>query len=181
MPISSDSLSDLYGSIRDVPDFPKPGIVFKDITPLLLNHELLGTAIEQMTEPFRDSGIQRVLSVESRGFILGAPIAMALEAGLVLARKVGKLPWKTRRVEYSLEYGSDAIEVHVDSIDSGQRVLVVDDVLATGGTAEAAARSVTEAGAELVGFSFLIELSDLSGRAKLPQGNVSCLLSYPRK
>ena len=181
MSISSDSSGDLYASIRDVPDFPKPGITFKDITPLLLDHKLFDRAVQQMAEPFIDMGIRRVLAVESRGCILAGPISIALGAGLVLARKVGKLPWKKRRIDYSLEYGSDAIEVHLDSIDPGQRVLVVDDVLATGGTAEAAARSVSEAGAELVGFSFLIELSDLAGRDKLPDTKISSLLAYPRQ
>ena len=122
-----------------------------------------------------------MVGIESRGFIFGAPLAMKLGAGLVLARKAGKLPWKTRRVEYSLEYGTDAIEVHTDAMESGSRVLVVDDLLATGGTAEAAAKVVSDAGAELVGFSFLIELAFLNGREKLPDSSVFSLLKYPRE
>jgi adenine phosphoribosyltransferase len=175
----SEALKRLYDSIRDVPDFPEPGIVFKDITPLLLDPELLELAIESMAERVREIEIDRVVGIESRGFIFGAPLAMKLGAGLVLARKAGKLPWKTRRVEYALEYGTDVIEVHTDSIGAGQRVLVVDDLLATGGTASAVARIVSDAGAELVGFSFLIELAFLNGRDKLLDSPVFSLLKYP--
>jgi len=175
----SETLRRLYDSIRDVPDFPEPGIIFKDITPLLLRPDLLELAIASLAEPVRDLNIDRVLGIESRGFIFGAPLAMRLDAGLALARKAGKLPWKTRRVEYSLEYGTDAIEVHTDSIEPGNRVLVVDDLLATGGTANAAAQVVSDAGAELVGFSFLIELAFLKGREKLPDCPVFSLLTYP--
>jgi adenine phosphoribosyltransferase len=178
--MSSDTISRLYDSIRDVPDFPEPGILFKDITPLLLNPELLGLAVSLMAEPVRGLDVDRVLGIESRGFIFGAPMAMELGAGLVLARKPGKLPWHTRRVEYALEYGSDAIEVHTDSIEPGQRVLVVDDLLATGGTASAAARIVSDSGAELVGLSFLVELAFLNGREKLPDSEVFSLLAFPR-
>ncbi len=177
----SESLSRLYDSIRDVPDFPEPGIIFKDITPLLLDPDLLELAIDLLAEPVRGLNIDRVLGIESRGFIFGAPLAMKLGVGLVLARKAGKLPWKTRRVEYSLEYGTDVIEVHTDSIESGNRVLVADDLLATGGTAQAAGQLVTDAGAELVGFSFLIELAFLKGRERLPDSRVFSLLSYPRE
>ena len=177
----SNTLSRLYDSIRDVPDFPEPGIVFKDITPLLLSPDLLELAIESLAEPIRGLKINRVLGIESRGFLFGAPLAMKLGVGLVLARKPGKLPWKTRRVEYSLEYGTDAIEVHTDAIEPGHRVLVVDDLLATGGTAQAAAQVVSDAGAELVGFSFLIELAFLNGREKLPESRVFSLLTYPRE
>ncbi len=178
--MSPDPLGHLYASIRDVPDFPKPGILFRDITPLLLDAALFRQALDRMVAPLRDRNIERILAVESRGFIIGAPLALELEAGLVPARKVGKLPWKRRRIEYALEYGSDAIEVHLDAIESGQRVLVVDDLLATGGTAAAAARAVEEAGGELVGFSFLIELADLGGREKLPDTSIWSLLRYPR-
>jgi len=176
----SDAISRLYDSIRDVPDFPEQGVIFKDITPLLLNPELLGLAVECMAEPIRELGIERVLGIESRGFIFGAPLAMALGVGLALARKPGKLPWHTRRAEYTLEYGTDSIEVHTDSIEAGHRVLVVDDLIATGGTAQAAARIVSDAGAELVGFSFLVELAFLNGREKLPDSRVFSLLTYPR-
>jgi len=178
--MSSETISRLYESIRDVPDFPEPGIIFKDITPVLLDPELLSLAVELLAEPVRHLEVERVLGIESRGFIFGAPLAMELDAGFVMARKPGKLPWNTRRVEYALEYGTDAIEVHTDSMQPGQRVLVVDDLLATGGTAQAAAQIVTDAGAELVGFSFLVELAFLKGRDKLPCSNVFSLLSYPR-
>jgi adenine phosphoribosyltransferase len=176
----SETLNRLYDSIRDVADFPEPGIVFKDITPLLLSPALLELAIESLADPVRDLEIDRIIGIESRGFIFGAPLAMELGVGLVLARKAGKLPRKTRRVEYALEYGTDVIEVHADAIESGHRVLVVDDLLATGGTARAAAQVVSDAGAELVGFSFLIELAFLNGRDKLPDSSVFSLLKYPR-
>lgn len=177
----STILKRLRDSIRDVPDFPESGIVFRDITPLLLDSELLDLAIESLAEPVRELKIDRVLAIESRGFIFGAPLALRLGAGLVLARKAGKLPWKTRCVEYSLEYGTDVIEVHIDSLAAGHRVLVVDDLLATGGTASAAARLVLDAGAELVGFSFVIELAFLKGREKLPDYPVFSLVTYPHE
>src|SRR5712691_9466296 len=134
------TVEDIYHRIRDVPDFPKAGIVFKDITPLLLAPGPLRRAIELMAAPFRGSKASRVVSIESRGFLLGVPIALALEAGLVPIRKPGKLPAERGRVEYTLEYGTDALEMHRDAVGKGDRVLIVDDVLATGGTAEAAAR-----------------------------------------
>ena len=174
------ALDPLYGAIRDVPDFPKPGILFRDITPLLLDAKLFKRAIREMTEPFKSKPVDRVLAVESRGFILGAPIAMALGAALVPARKPGKLPWKRHRVEYELEYGTDAIEIHQDAIGKGDRVLVVDDVLATGGTAAAAVRAVEQAGGRLVGLSFLIELAALEGRKRLGKARIESLLTYPR-
>ena len=167
-----------YGAIRDVPDFPEKGIVFKDITPLLLDPRLLDAAVQQMCDEFQSADVEKVMAIESRGFIFGAPVALRLGAGLVLARKAGKLPWKRHRVEYALEYGTDVIEVHVDSIAKGERVLVVDDVLATGGTAEAAGRVVEQAGGQLVGMAFLLELDFLHGRQKLEGIDVRALLSY---
>ena len=167
-----------YGAIRDVPDFPKKGIVFKDITPLLLNPGLLDAAVQQICDGFQGANVEKVMAIESRGFIFGAPVALRLGAGLVLARKAGKLPWKRHRVEYALEYGTDVIEVHVDSILKGERVLVVDDVLATGGTAEAAGRVVEQAGGRLVGMAFLLELDFLNGRQRLKGIDVRALLSY---
>jgi adenine phosphoribosyltransferase len=167
-----------YGAVRDVPDFPEKGIVFKDITPLLLDPELLDAAVGEICAAFQNGNVEKVMAIESRGFIFGAPVAMRLGAGLVLARKAGKLPWKRHRVEYALEYGTDVIEVHVDSIAQGERVLVVDDVLATGGTAQAAGRVVEQAGGELVGMAFLLELGFLSGRDKLGDADVRALLSY---
>ena len=167
-----------YGAIRDVPDFPEKGIVFKDITPLLLDPILLDAVVQQICDEFRSADVEKVMAIESRGFIFGAPVALRLGVGLVLARKAGKLPWKRHRVEYALEYGTDVIEVHVDSIAKGERVLVVDDVLATGGTAEAAGRVVEQAGGQLVGMAFLLELDFLHGRQKLKGIDVRALLSY---
>lgn len=172
---------DLKQMIREVPDFPKPGITFKDITPVLLDPALFGRAVEWMAAPYADARVTRVVSIESRGFILGAPIALRLGAGLVPIRKPGKLPRATQRVEYALEYGSDALEMHHDAVGKGDRVLVVDDVLATGGTAAAAAQLVGGTGGAMVGFSFLIELDFLKGRQRL-QGRridrIEALLHY---
>ena len=176
------TLEELKRAIRDVADFPKPGIVFKDITPVLLDANLFGRVIELMVAPYREARISRVVSIESRGFLLGAPIALQLGAGLVPIRKPGKLPAATQRVEYALEYGTDALEMHHDAIGKGDRVLIVDDVLATGGTAAAAARLVGEtgggAGAAVVGFTFLIELAFLKGRQRLQGRRVEALLHY---
>src|SRR6266853_4785912 len=172
------TLETIRGCIRDVPDFPKPGVTFKDITPLLLEATLFRRAVELMTAPFQDLGASRVISIESRGFLLGAPIALALDAGLVPIRKPGKLPAERDRVEYALEYGVDALEMHRDAVGPADRVLIVDDVLATGGTAEGAARLVRGQGAALLGFTFLIELDFLKGREKLQGERVEALLHY---
>ena len=168
----------LRQAVRDVPDFPKPGIMFKDITPVLLQARLFGLASQGMAEPFGAAGVTRVVAIESRGFMFGAPIALQLAAGLVPVRKPGKLPSARERVEYSLEYGTDALEMHADAVGTGDRVLIVDDVLATGGTAEAAARLVRARGAEIVGLSFLIELGFLEGRARLVPYRVEALIRY---
>ena len=176
MPV--DLLERVSAAIRDVPDFPKPGIVFKDITPMLLQPELLDGVVGLLADAFRGADVEKVMAIEARGFILGAPLALRLGAGLALARKPGKLPWKRHRVEYALEYGSDVVEVHMDSIVEGDRVLVVDDVLATGGTAQAAGKLVTAAGGELVGMGFLMELAFLNGREKLSDIAIRALLSY---
>jgi adenine phosphoribosyltransferase len=165
-------------AIRDIPDFPKPGIVFKDITPVLLDPNLFDLATQGMTDPYRDLGVTRVVAIESRGFMFGAPIALQLKAGLVPVRKPGKLPAARQRVEYTLEYGTDALEMHADAIGAGDRVLVVDDVLATGGTAEAAGRLVRARGAVIAGFSFLIELGFLEGRSQLVPERVEALIRY---
>lgn len=167
----------LRDAIRDVPDFPKPGIMFKDITPLLLRPDLLDLAVDLMIEPFSERGVDKVLGIESRGFIFGAPAAVRLNAGLVPARKEGKLPWQRLRVEYDLEYGTDALEIHTDGILAGERVLIVDDVLATGGTAHAAGRAVRQAGGTVAGYSFLLEITPLGGRDKLGDDRTSCVLS----
>jgi len=168
----------IYQAIRDVPDFPKPGIMFKDITPLLLDPGRFRRALELMAAPFGESKVQRVVSIESRGFLLGAPIALLLEAGLVPIRKPGKLPAARGRVEYTLEYGTDALEMHRDAVGQGDRVLIVDEVWATGGTAEAAAKLVRAHGAQVVGFTFLIELDFLKGRERLRNERVEALLHY---
>jgi adenine phosphoribosyltransferase len=172
-------LSDqLKHAIRDVPNFPKPGIVFKDVTPVLLDSGLFGAAVTGMAKPYRAAGITRVVAIESRGFLFGAPIALSLGAGLVPIRKPGKLPAATRRIEYALEYGTDALEMHHDAIEAGDRVLIVDDVLATGGTASAAAQLVGATGGDVVGFTFLIELEFLKGRQRLTGKRIEALLRY---
>ena len=165
-------------AVRDVPDFPKPGIIFKDITPVLLDPVLFDLATRQMADPYRGIGVTRVVAVESRGFMFGAPIALLLQAGLVPVRKPGKLPAARQRVEYTLEYGTDALEMHADAIGAEDRVLIVDDVLATGGTAEAARRLVQTRGAEVAGFSFLVELGFLEGRNRLGSERVEAVIRY---
>lgn len=174
-------LETLYHLVRDVPDFPKPGVLFRDITPVLLDPSALAEAVAETVRPYRGAGVTKVVAVESRGFVLGAPAALALGAGLVLVRKPGKLPAETRRAEYELEYGRDALEVHRDALSTSDRVLIVDDVLATGGTAGAVAELVEQAGARLLGFSFLIELADLGGRRRVGRGPLHAVLTYPRR
>ncbi len=171
-------IDELKRTIRDVNNFPKPGIVFKDVTPVLLDVELFRRAAVAMAEPYRDARITRVVAIESRGFLFGAPIALGLGAGLVPIRKPGKLPAATQRVEYALEYGTDALEMHHDAVQAGDHVLIVDDVLATGGTANAAAQLVAGTGAAVTGFTFLIELDFLKGRQRLHGRRVEALLHY---
>ena len=168
----------LKSRIREVPDFPKPGINFYDITTLLRDPGGFRTAIESLSAPFAGAGIDIVVGIESRGFILGGAVADRLGAGFCPIRKPGKLPAATRRESFSLEYGTDAIEIHTDAIHPGQRVLVVDDVLATGGTAKAAASLVKGLGGTLHGLAFLIELDFLSGREKLAGEQVTGILHY---
>jgi len=172
------AIADLRSYIRDVPDFPKPGILFKDITPLLLSPDAFGACVDQLAAPFKDEHINCVAAIESRGFIFGSCVARILGAGFVPIRKPGKLPWTKRRNEYILEYGSDALEIHDDAIVSSDRVLLIDDVLATGGTAAAACALIGEFGATLVGAAFLIELGFLDGRKKLGNVNVHSLIQY---
>ncbi len=160
-------LDDFYAAIHDVPDFPTPGVVFRDITPLLADPVLFRRAITRMADPFRDSGITKVLGIESRGFILGGPISLELGAGLVPARKEGKLPRERHRVEYTLEYGNAAIEVHTDAVDEHDR-------------ARAACDTIAMSGGTVAGFSFLIEIAPLDGRAKLPGDRLEALIVYPR-
>ncbi|OGT95024.1 MAG: adenine phosphoribosyltransferase [Gemmatimonadetes bacterium GWC2_71_9] len=170
----------LYRLVRDVPDFPRPGILFRDITPILLNPLALVEAVELLARPLRPLNVTRVVAIESRGFLLGAPVALALGVGLAIIRKPGKLPVDKHRVEYALEYGSDALELHTDALRAGDRAVIVDDVLATGGTAAAAAALVELSGATVASFGFLIELADLDGRRLLGDRPVYTVLRYPR-
>lgn len=164
--------------IRDVPDFPKPGILFKDITPILHDPLLFRETLEALASPFRTERIAKVLGIESRGFLFAGPMAIQMGAGCVPARKPGKLPRETARETYALEYGEDALEVHRDAFESGERVLVVDDLLATGGTAAAAVRLVEKLGARVVGIAFVIELEFLEGRKLLAGRRVHSLVRY---
>lgn len=167
---------DLVTFIRNVPDFPKKGIVFKDITPLLANHPALRQAVEQLCEPFLDKGIQAVVGIESRGFIFGSLVAQRLESGFVPVRKRGKLPAATVSQSYDLEYGTDTIEIHADAIPKGAKVLMVDDLLATGGTMAAACKLVEKLGGQVAGIAFVVELSFLHGRRMLGDYAVHSLI-----
>jgi adenine phosphoribosyltransferase len=169
---------DLKTKIRDVPDFPKPGVVFKDIMPLLSDAEALREAVDRIAEWARPREPDIVLGAEARGYITGGALACRLGCGFVPARKPGKLPWRTVAVKYALEYGFDQLEVHADSIRAGQRVLVHDDVLATGGTAKATVELVEQLGGEVVGLPFIIELTFLNGREKLAGYDVFSLIQY---
>lgn len=170
---------DLHTLIRDIADYPKPGIVFKDITPLLANPAGLAMAVEQMANPYRELGVEVVCGAESRGFIFGTAIAQALNAGFIPIRKPGKLPYHTHAMAYDLEYGTDTLEIHTDAIRPDQRVLMVDDLLATGGTMQACCDLVQKMGGNIVGLTMLIELTFLKGRAKLDRfGEVHAVLTY---
>jgi adenine phosphoribosyltransferase len=171
-------VSELRELIRDVPDFPTPGILFKDITPLLANGPAFRRMIEALAAPFADARVDQVVAMEARGFILGAPVAQRLGAGFVPVRKAGKLPSATERIEYALEYGTGALEIHADAYGRPSRILIVDDVLATGGTAAATAQLVERLGGEIVGFAFLMELAFLHGRDALDGRTISALLTY---
>lgn len=175
------TLDDLLASVRTVPDFPKKGIMFRDITTLLKDPAALAAAIDHLFEQYRNVRVDRVVGIEARGFILGAPLAYRLGAGFVPARKSGKLPAPATRETYALEYGTDAVEIHNDAIRTGDRVLLHDDLLATGGTMRATARIVERLGGTIVGYSFLIELAFLKGRATLGKGEVFSLLTYDRE
>jgi adenine phosphoribosyltransferase len=168
----------LQSLIRDIPDYPKSGIIFKDITPLLADAAAFAAATRAMAEPFANDGITHIVAIESRGFILGGPVAQSLGVGFIPVRKPGKLPAATRREEYALEYGTDVLEIHADACADGARVLIVDDVLATGGTAAATQRLVESLGATVVGFSFLIALSFLPGVERLGNQRVSSVITY---
>lgn len=164
--------------IRDVPDFPKPGIVFKDITPLLADEAAFSTVIDIIVVHFGRGNIDKVVGIEARGFIIASPVAYHFSAGFVPVRKAGKLPWESESETYDLEYGTETLEIHKDAFAPGERVLIVDDVLATGGTAQATARLVERLGAKVVGIACLIELSFLGGREKLKNYEFLSLLTY---
>ncbi len=164
--------------VRDVPDFPKPGITFKDITPLLADAAALRETVAEIARRHRDLDIQRVVGIESRGFIFGVPVAIELGVGFTPVRKPGKLPWRTQSQSYDLEYGQDTLEIHEDGIRPGERVLVVDDLLATGGTMAATVGLVEALGAQVVGCAVVVELAFLDGRRRLPGRHVNALLRY---
>jgi adenine phosphoribosyltransferase len=168
----------LRSAIRDVVDFPKPGIIFKDITPILANGKLFRQSVSLLCETTGGAKVDKIVGIDARGFIFAAAVADRLGVGFVPVRKKGKLPWKTRQTAYSLEYGESIVELHEDAVKPGETVLLVDDLLATGGTAAAAVKLLDELGANLIGISVLIELSFLQGRAKLVPHPVSAILSY---
>ena len=166
------------GLVRDIPDFPEPGVVFKDITPLLGDARAFNAALDELAAPFVGLGISSVVGIEARGFIFGAPLANRLDAGFVPVRKPGKLPWRVTTQEYSLEYGTDALEAHEDAFNAGDKVLIVDDVLATGGTARATVDLVNGLGAGVAGLAVFIELGFLNGRSKLEGVQVHSVVHY---
>ena len=170
--------TDLESHIRSIPDWPKEGILFRDITPLLGNPEAFAGAIEALSQPFVEAGIEYVAAVEARGFIFGSAVAEKLGAGFVPIRKQGKLPYKTQSITYDLEYGTDTLEVHEDAVARGARVLMVDDLLATGGTMAAACDLIDRMGAEVAGIAFLIELTGLAWRRKLTGRKITAIISY---
>jgi adenine phosphoribosyltransferase len=164
--------------VRDIPDWPRPGITFRDITPLLAAPDAFALTVDEMAAPFADEPIDKVIGIEARGFVFGAPVAYRRGAGFIPVRKVGKLPWEIEQEEYVLEYGTDLLEIHRDAVQPGERVLIVDDVIATGGTAAATARLVERLGGVVVGFAFLLEIAALAGRSQLVGYRVHVLLSY---
>ena len=169
---------DLKSYIRDIPDWPKKGILFRDITPLLINPNALKAAVDALCADFTEAGIEYVAAVEARGFIFGSAVAEKLGAGFVPIRKKGKLPWQTESVSYDLEYGTDTLEVHSDAIESGGKVLMVDDLLATGGTMSAACKLIEKIGGKVAGIAFLIELVGLQGREKIADYKIASIISY---
>ncbi len=174
----TDRIQRLSSAIRDVPDFPKPGILFKDIAPLLANAAHLNEALDLMVFMCSDRPVDKVAAIESRGFIFGSSIAARLRVGFVPVRKPGKLPAKTISVSYDLEYGQDSLEIHADAIEKGERVLIVDDVIATGGTARATAQLVEQLGGSVAAYAFLVELGFLNGRSKLKGYDVLSLIRF---
>ena len=181
MTVTSDATHDsawLTSLVRDIADYPKAGVTFRDITPLLGNADGFARAVDELCEPFLEAAIQRVVGVEARGFIPAAAVAYRLGAGFVPIRKAGKLPWAVAREEYQLEYGTDKLEIHRDAIHPDERILVIDDVLATGGTAAATARLIETLGGKIVGLCFLIEITALGGRGRLADYRVESLARY---
>jgi len=176
--MASESIDKLRAGIRDVPDFPKPGIVFKDITPILCDAPLFRTAIDLFLERCRSQQIDKIVCIDARGFLFGSAVAYELGLGLVPIRKKGKLPYKTERAAYTLEYGEAEMEMHVDSVSPGERIVLIDDLLATGGTSASAATLIKKVGGELIEAQFLIELEFLHGRQKLEQTPVVSFLKY---
>ena len=175
----SDSTElDLKQYIRDIPDFPKPGILFRDITPLLASPQAFGECVRRMADHYRDCQVDVIVAAEARGFIFAAPLALQLDAAFVPIRKPGKLPFKTHAFHYELEYGSDTLEMHADGVHRGQKVLVVDDLLATGGTVDACCRLLSESGAEIVGCAFAIELLGLNGAQRITDYETFSIIKY---
>ncbi|NQT84761.1 adenine phosphoribosyltransferase [bacterium] len=174
----SELSQELQRTIRDIPDFPKPGIIFKDITPVLKSPELFAKVIEGFCERYRDKGIAAIVAIEARGFIFGGALAERMGVSFIPVRKKGKLPYKTVSATYDLEYGTDTVEVHSDALDPGDRVVVLDDLVATGGTAEATARLCEELGAEIVELAFVIELAFLNPRVKLERYSVFSMVIF---
>jgi len=172
------TMEDLKKYIRNIPDFPKKGILFRDITTLLLDAKAFRSAIDQLADRFQNKGITKVVGIESRGFLTAAPLAYLLDAGFVPVRKKGKLPYKTSYVSYELEYGQDTLEIHIDAFKKGEKVLIADDLLATGGTARATVDLIEKSGGTVAGLGFLIELTDLHGRQKLKNHTVESLIQY---
>lgn len=179
LPDSSEAgVEELKKKIREIPDFPKPGILFYDVTTLLKDRHGLRTIIELMTRRYQDAGLSKIVGIESRGFILGPTLAYTLGAGFVPVRKKGRLPAETLSVSYQLEYGTDMLEIHRDGIEAGEKILIVDDLIATGGTAAAAAEMAQGLGGRVEGFAFLVELEFLNGRQKLPGFDIYSILKY---
>ena len=171
-------ISALREFVRDIPDWPKPGIVFRDITPLLAAPDAFALTVDALAAPFADEQIDKVIGIEARGFVFAAPLAYRRGAGFIPVRKAGKLPWDIEREEYALEYGADLLEIHRDAVRPGEHVLIVDDVIATGGTAAAAARLVERLGGTVAGFTFLLELCELDGRVQIEGHRVHSVLRY---
>ena len=169
---------ELKDYIRSIPDFPKPGIMFRDITPMLKSAAAMKEVIQRMAEAFRDANVTSILAAEARGFVFGAPLAMEMGVAFVPVRKPGKLPFETETFHYDLEYGSDALEIHSDAVSKGDRVLLVDDLLATGGTIEACMKLAEKQGAEVVGAAFVVELAFLNGRDRLGDRRIESLIAY---